>query len=133
MQPQRIKSLGLYLAAAILTAAASEPVFAALVLPPGTSLPVPTRPTAPSGAPIATVTSPFSNADISGSLVTSVFTGDPLNPFGAAGLTFQYVLTRSTAVGGSAGDPLTRLSLNSWGTFLAAEDQLVSNFTGPHN
>ena len=68
---------------------------------------------APIGAAVvAQITMPFAGADIQGEVISTVLTGDLLNPFG--GLTFTYEINVDQA----AGHPLGSFSVGNYGPYL---------------
>jgi hypothetical protein len=93
----------------------------ATLLNPGSgAVPVPLELDPVAGTVVASQTSFFTGTDgfgttnFTGSLVTTVLAGDPLNPFG--GLTFTYLLSNDPT--SSINDPFERLTLSRFDGFL---------------
>jgi PEP-CTERM motif-containing protein len=77
---------------------------------PGLLFPMPLE-AAPSGVVLSTTTMPFVAATYSGTLTSTVLSGDATSPF-PGGLTFTYVLSNLTGT-----SSINRLSINGFGTF----------------
>lgn len=78
----------------------------------GTQLPVIGEPDPVGGAILAAMTTAFSSPTFSGTLESTVLSGDVSNPFG--GLTFTFELSNDLA----SAHPLGRLTLNGWAGWL---------------
>lgn len=101
--------------AAIILAAAST-TWAATLPSGGTLYPAPAG-TDPGGGSLLTIGGgvpvPFASATYSGTLNTTVLTGDATNPFGLAALTFTFLLTSDA----SSVNVIERLTSNGWTGF----------------
>src|SRR3954468_9746436 len=99
--PRTKVGLSLAVAAAGLLVS-SQITWAAPILPGGVQFPAVAEP-GPVGATLLATTgpAPFSSPTFTGSLISSVYTNDSSNPFGATGLTFTYQLANT---GSSATD-----------------------------
>jgi PEP-CTERM motif len=82
-------------------------------LSPGTSVAALSSSYPVGGTLLATTTSPFSAGVISGTLITSVLTGDAANPY-AGGLTFTYQL----GISSSSPDGSSEMTVSSFSSFL---------------
>jgi hypothetical protein len=77
-------------------------------LPPGTAFPAAAEPDPTGGIVVGFTNVAFAAPSFSGTLISTVYLGDPSNPFG--GLTFTYQITNDP---GSV-DPIGRLTINGW-------------------
>jgi PEP-CTERM motif len=115
----------------------------ASLLAPGSSLTLTSEAEPMGGTAIATLSTPFVAPTFSGTLVTTVWSGDTSNPFG--GLTFTYQLSNNSI----SPDPMDRFTLSSYAGYSTdvsyfgagivpnsvvrnpAGNQISYNFTGP--
>jgi hypothetical protein len=98
--------------------------------PGGTLYPSPSS-AGPAGASLLLdggIPVPFASANYSGTLTTSVLSGNAANPFGLNALTFTFVLTSDQ----TSNDMIDRLTTNGWSGFLAdASYQLPATGLAP--
>lgn len=94
--------------AAILTNAAQ----AAILSPGSTLIPAPVEAEPTAGATLASVTLPFAGLGYTGTLTSSVISGDTSNPFG--GLTFTYLLSNNA----TSFNAINRMTINGFTGFL---------------
>ena len=113
------------LAAVLGVAGLSQSAEAALLAPGATLYPAPGEANPVGGTTLATVTSPFVASTFSGTLVTSVISGDTSNPFG--GLTFTYRLTNNS----SSTTDINRLTVTDFGGFQTDASHLVGALLAP--
>ena len=87
---------------------------AAPLAPGALVFPMPIEPDPVGGVVLATSALPFVSANYSGTLTSTVLSGDTSNPFvGSGGLTFTYVLSNLAGT-----DSINRLSINGFASFL---------------
>ncbi|HZW06123.1 MAG TPA: hypothetical protein VFF65_03285 [Phycisphaerales bacterium] len=95
--------------------AVAAPAFAAPIGPGGTLFVAPGEPDPFLGSTlVATTTLPFGTVFYTGTLTSTVLTGDATNPFGMNALTFVYVLRNDQ----TSQNALARLTVNGYAGFL---------------
>jgi len=108
------KSVYLLMGAMVLGGAATV-ADASFLVPGGTLAPVPAEADLPGGVVVdGGVALPFAGVGYTGTLTTTVFTGDISNPFGINRLTFAYLLTNDA----SSAHVLHRLTITDFVTAL---------------
>jgi len=110
--------------AVVLLAATSQ---AAMLAPGGsTPYPPPLGAVPNLGAMVGVpLVSPFAGANFSGTVTSTVWTGDAANPFGPAALTFMYSIANGPSI-----DQLTRFTVIGWAGPLVDVDNLLGGGVG---
>lgn len=125
----RILAASLFLSAVLLALPSPASIY---TLPPGGNIAASSSTFGTGGTLLYTTNLPFASSTIDGTVISSVYSGDPSNPYG--GLTFTYLLTLSGPPG--TVDSVSELTAGGYGGFqtdvsynMAAGEVAPSNFS----